>query len=156
MIPSSRRSAEGFVDRSANPMQEVERLLSRSLRRAGKPVLFLIDDLDRCDAEYVVEFLEAVQTLLRDAWHSLPTQDEAGPYALIAADGQWIGTSYEKHYARFSATSLPGRPNDGVGAPRRLPALRQHTQPSEATNDALKQLRTFSNHRGQVGFWKSL
>jgi hypothetical protein len=93
--------------------------------------VFLIDDLDRCDADYVVEFLEVVQTLVRDAPQFLPDSDGrlkvaqrirrvmlrlpgygnlAGPYVFIAADGQWIRSSYEQHYDTFRQTALQGRP----------------------------------------------
>jgi hypothetical protein len=94
-------------------MKEVVRLFARGLRRANRPVIFLVDDLDRCDGTYVVEFLEAMQTLVRDAPRELRGSRRsavAGPYAFIAADGQWIRTSYETHYASFTATAPAGRP----------------------------------------------
>ena len=65
-IPSSRRAAQGMWETSENPTREVARYFLRALRRAPKPVVFLIDDLDRCAGLYVVEFLEVVQTLVRD------------------------------------------------------------------------------------------
>jgi KAP family P-loop domain len=124
LLPGSRRSAQGFVETTDNPMQEVSRLFARTLRRAKRPVVFLIDDLDRCDEGYVVEFLEVVQTLVRDAPRQLaPPRDHsstsharrkraelAGPYAFIAADGRWIRLSYEKYYDNFKLTASPGRP----------------------------------------------
>jgi len=124
LLPWSRKSAQGIVETNDNPMHEVGRLFARTLRRAKRPVVFLIDDLDRCDGDYVVEFLEVVQTLVRDAPRFLPesagrqkaarwsgAQSEvAGPYAFVAADGRWIRSSYEKHYETFRHTSAPGRP----------------------------------------------
>jgi hypothetical protein len=124
LLPGSRKSAKGFVETNDNPMQEVGRLFARTLRRAKRPVVFLIDDLDRCDEAYVVEFLEVVQTLVRDAPQQLapPSHrpgtsraqrkraDLAGPYAFIAADGRWIRLSYEKYYDNFKLTAAPGRP----------------------------------------------
>lgn len=125
LLPGSRRSAQGFVETNDNPMHEVGRLFARTLRRARRPVLFLIDDLDRCDEAYVVEFLEVVQTLVRDAPRQLASardhgrtwprtrrkrEEPAGPYAFIAADGRWIRLSYEKYYNNFMLTAAPGRP----------------------------------------------
>jgi hypothetical protein len=114
LLPESRRSAKEFVASGANPMWEVRRLFARTLARAGKPVVFLIDDLDRCDEAYVVEFLEVVQTLVRDAPDSmLEGRREGragGPYAFIAADGQWIRSSYESHYGGLRISDVPGRP----------------------------------------------
>lgn len=138
--PGARRSAESLIEKSENPSEEIMRLFARTLLRAPKPVVFLIDDLDRCDAEYVVEFLEVVQTLVRGAAalvdedrkprrrprvpgaatattnethagaHAHTDKRISGPYGFIAADGRWIRASYEAHYERFGTTESPGRP----------------------------------------------
>jgi hypothetical protein len=111
LLPGSRKSAQGFVETSNNPMAEVGRLFARALGRAKRPVVFLIDDLDRCDENYVVEFLEVMQTIVRDAPRFQPKRaPSSGPYAFIAADGRWIRSSYEKRYDAFQETAVPGRP----------------------------------------------
>jgi hypothetical protein len=126
LVPGSRRSAKVFVESNDNPMFEVSCLFGRVLRRAKRPVVFLIDNLDRCDEPYVVEFLEVLQTLVRDAPDGpserprpVPHEHErererrreaAGPYVFVAADGRWIRRSYECHYEKFTETSAPGRP----------------------------------------------
>jgi KAP family P-loop domain len=114
LLPATKRSAELLVQTRDDPMDEVMRLFARSLRRAKRPTVFLIDDLDRCDGSYVVEFLEAMQTLVRDAPARLRGRrrghEVAGPYAFIAADGQWIRTAYEAHYDTFGASASAGRP----------------------------------------------
>jgi hypothetical protein len=55
-----------------------------------------------------------MQTLVRDAPALLHgrrrRQTVAGPYAFIAADGQWIRLAYETHYDAFGASSPAGRP----------------------------------------------
>ena len=64
-----------------------------------------------------MEFMEVMQTLVRDAPAFLegpgppppPKRQHAGPYAFVAADGHWIRSSYEHHYATFGATGVPGR-----------------------------------------------
>ena len=73
-------------------------LLVRSIRR---PIIVLIDDLDRCSGDYVVALVENIQTMLRG---------EPIVY-LVAADRQWIRTSFEKKYADFHAQAPDaGRP----------------------------------------------
>ncbi len=67
----------------------------------GKPVIVFIDDLDRCDADYVTTLLESIQTMLRSAPITY----------LIAADRKWICASFSKRYADFEATDPDaGRP----------------------------------------------
>lgn len=74
-------------------------------RAAGQATVFLIDDLDRCEAEHVVEFLEAIQNLIRDAGAT------HGPYFVVAADGRWLRRSYEAWFDRFNESIRePGRP----------------------------------------------
>lgn len=114
LIPESYRSAEAFVHASANPMSEVRLLFARALRRSSHPVVFFVDDLDRCEPQYVINFLEVMQNLIRDAPAELHRNRKRssmrGPYAFIAADGQWIRSSYENHYSSVRATRVPGRP----------------------------------------------
>ncbi|WP_307480328.1 P-loop NTPase fold protein [Pseudarthrobacter sulfonivorans] len=76
--------------------------------------MFLIDDLDRCEPEYIVDFLGVIQTLVRDARQTVPgpasKAPPPGPYAFVAADGYWIRTSYEAHYNSARPAEVPGRP----------------------------------------------
>ena len=37
------------------------------IARARRPVIFFIDDLDRCNQDYVVDLLDSVQTIVQDA-----------------------------------------------------------------------------------------
>lgn len=117
LIPGSKKTAEQLIENSENPTRQVGQLFARTLSRSPRPVVFLIDDLDRCDAEYVVDFLEVVQTLVRTAPTFLDRRRPSrrrkpivGPFGFIAADGRWIRASYEKRFAGFETTTAPGRP----------------------------------------------
>jgi KAP family P-loop domain len=113
LLWDSARGARLFEQSNTNPMQEVADHFAWLLRRVGRPVVFLIDDLDRCAERYVVELLDAVQTLLRDALKHVPDKDTDAfeTYFVVAADGAWIRTSYEVAYQTFaSSVAEPGRP----------------------------------------------
>jgi hypothetical protein len=113
LLWDSARGARLFEQSNTNPMQEVADHFAWLLRRVGRPVVFLIDDLDRCAERYVVELLDAVQTLLRDALKRVPDRDAYAfeTYFVVAADGAWIRTSYEVAYQTFaSSVAEPGRP----------------------------------------------
>ena len=124
LVPDSGRAARSFVQTSTNPMREVQELFARTLARTEKPVVFLIDDLDRCDVEYVVEFLQVVQTLVREAPRETPlpaprprwwrrtrrTTVRPNVFGVVAADGEWIRTCFETHFSTFSGIADPGRP----------------------------------------------
>lgn len=120
LLPGSPRQAHKYVETHADPMQKVADHFEKLLELVRDPVVFFIDDLDRCAEENVVEFLEAVQTLLREepARHRQPrrgrsrrTVPRVAPYFVVAADGRWIRASYERAYAAFADdVSYPGRP----------------------------------------------
>jgi len=104
LLWDSARGARLFEQSNTNPMLEVTRHFGWLLRKSSKPVVFLVDDLDRCSDAYVVELLDSVQTLVRDS----------GPpsaHFVVSADGAWIRTSYELHYATFAdVIAEPGQP----------------------------------------------
>jgi hypothetical protein len=108
LVPASRDAANTLVAKSANPMDDVRRMFARTLKRASKPVVFVIDDLDRCDSRYVVEFLQALQTLVRDPIRT--SRMPSGPHGIVAADGGWIRSSYEHEYSALPVHAIPGRP----------------------------------------------
>jgi KAP family P-loop domain len=118
LLVGSAKGASIFVRANENPMQGILKLFGLTLDRIDQPVVFFIDDLDRCSEDYVVEFLESVQTLVRDSSgqgraHSAAergTSTKGGPYFVIAADGAWIRTSYEKAYTTFLGIRGPARP----------------------------------------------
>ncbi|RLK61295.1 P-loop NTPase fold protein [Actinokineospora cianjurensis] len=101
LLWDSARGARLFEQSNTNPMLEVNRHFSWLAKRAKRPIVFLVDDLDRCKESTVVELLDTVQTLVRDT----------GAHFVVAADGAWIRASYEQAYEKFStAVAEPGRP----------------------------------------------
>lgn len=113
-------SARAFVDQHANPMESVARHFRWLISLARKPVLFVIDDLDRCDDAYVVALLDAVQTLMRDAppasrrrLRGVDPKRASGSsmVVIVAADGRWLRRSYEHAHEPFiDALARPGQP----------------------------------------------
>jgi hypothetical protein len=105
LLWDSARGARLFEQSTANPMDDVAAHFGWLLDRSAEPVLFFVDDLDRCPAPYVVELLDAIQTLVRDA----PGGSSA--YFVVAADGAWLRTSYEQAYQPFEGcVASPGYP----------------------------------------------
>jgi len=106
MLWDSAKGAKIYEQAESDPMAHVSAHFAWLVRRAGKPILFFIDDLDRCPGGYVVELLEAVQTLVRD-----DVREGDATYFVVAADGSWIRASYEQRYEDFAGSvGEPGRP----------------------------------------------
>lgn len=98
---SSARGAETFMRNSRDPMRTLTRRFNRLVRATRRPVAVFVDDLDRCQASYVVDLLQGIQTLLMEAPVSF----------VVAADRRWLYDSYAHVYSDFtSAAREPGRP----------------------------------------------
>jgi peptidoglycan hydrolase-like protein with peptidoglycan-binding domain len=97
----SERGAQTFIRQTRDPMNTLKRRFNRLVDDIGRPIVILIDDLDRCRADYVVDLLEGVQTIFRDA-----------PVAfVVAADRHWLYDAYAQIYGDYVKMGVdPGRP----------------------------------------------
>ena len=94
-------AAKAYEGLQTDPYTPMMTLFCRLVRAIDRPIIVFVDDLDRCERDYVCELLENIQTMLRSAPITY----------LIAADRKWITTSFEKRYADFSQLSTDaGRP----------------------------------------------
>ncbi|WP_182902739.1 P-loop NTPase fold protein [Microbispora sp. H10830] len=112
----SARRARTFEQSHTDPMNDVAEHIAWLVRHAGRPIVVFVEDLDRCNADYVVNFLDSVQTLVRDVpehWRRpvRRTPDFHAPSFVVAMDGAWLRCAYENAYETFtSAVAEPGRP----------------------------------------------
>jgi len=97
-------SAQAVISTKDLALAERKKVISHFenlIKNNTKNVAIFIDDLDRCKAEYVVELLEGIQTLLK----GIPV------VVVVAADRRWLHESYREVYSGFSSTvKEPGRP----------------------------------------------
>ena len=106
--PGSLSSAMRYLENQQNPMQAIADRFNAVVDLVHKPVVIFVDDLDCCSSSYVVAFLEAVQTLVRETPR---TPGSMAPHFVVAADGRWIRASYENEYDDFTGVvTYPGRP----------------------------------------------
>ncbi len=101
LVFGSADNAKFYSDLSADPARRITRLFSSVIKTTGKPVAIFIDDLDRCDSDYLVDLLEGVQTLFRGKRVAY----------VVAADRAWIKAAFEKRYDTFKGdVGEPGQP----------------------------------------------
>lgn len=100
LLSGSARSAQAFVELTADPLESISRHFRTLVTRIDRPIAVFIDDLDRCQKTYVVRLLEGIQTLFNDS----------RVIYVLAADRRWIHTCFEKTYEDFAETvNEPGR-----------------------------------------------
>jgi hypothetical protein len=96
----SARAAQNFMQTTADPMGRVTTHFQHLVSCIDHPIIIFIDDLDRCQSEYVISLLEGIQTLFKDP----------RVIYVIAGDRRWLYACYEKVYEHFSTTvNEPGR-----------------------------------------------
>jgi hypothetical protein len=101
LLFGSAKAAQSYLEFSQDPMGPIAQLFQKLINAVEHPVAIFIDDLDRCDSDYVVELLEGIQTLFR----------RADVTYVVAADRDWIRASYEKRYGDFTnLITQPARP----------------------------------------------
>jgi hypothetical protein len=97
----SAASAKFYEDLSQDPLERVTKLFKDIVDWTNMPVCVFIDDLDRCQADYVVDLLGGIQTSFR----------HKNVAYVVAADRSWIKASFETRYDSFSkAVGNVGQP----------------------------------------------
>jgi hypothetical protein len=101
LLVGSPRAAGTVLAHGNDPLGALSVRFANLVRRLHYPVAIFIDDLDRCQAKYVVELLEGIQTLFR----GVPVT------YVVAADREWVCQSFADEYKTFcTAVGTPGRP----------------------------------------------
>ncbi len=95
-----------FERQHSNPMEDVTHHVNWLRRQSSGPIVLVLDDVDRCPASFVVELLEAVQTLFRSK-----KGDLRNPLiVVVCADDRWLQAAFESTYSEFvSHVAEPSR-----------------------------------------------
>lgn len=86
LLVGSPRVATALLRSGGDPYRPIRRRYAKLVDRIARNVLVFIDDLDRCQAAYVVELLEGIQTIF----------DDAPVTHLVAADREWVSESFQE------------------------------------------------------------
>ena len=101
LLFGSATAAQSYMDARSDPFGPIITLFEHLVKEIERPLAVFIDDLDRCDSEYVIALLEGIQTLLRTRRVTY----------VVAGDRKWICTCFENKYQEFAKTiGEPGRP----------------------------------------------
>lgn len=79
-----------------------------------RPIVLVMDELDRCSVPTVVAYLETVHTLLRErspgpSFMRNGWRDPAPLVVLVLADGRWVRTAFTTEYDAFEELGSPVR-----------------------------------------------
>jgi hypothetical protein len=84
LLPGTPDAAKNYSLGSGDPLNRFRKHFARVTRRCKRPILVVVDDLDRCEPKFVVELVRGMQTILKS---------ERVIYLLLG-DRDWITQSF--------------------------------------------------------------
>jgi hypothetical protein len=96
IIPGTNTLAERLSLGSGDPFGRFRKHFYKTMERVGRPVLVIVDDLDRCKPDFIVDLVRGVQTLLRSP----------RVVFLILGDRDWIERAFEAHHKAMNKVSV--------------------------------------------------
>ena len=88
---AERRSLGG-----SDPFERFRRHFARTMAAVRRPVMVIVDDLDRCRPDFVVDLVRGIQTLLKSP----------RVVFVILGDRDWIERAFEAHHAAMSKVNV--------------------------------------------------
>ena len=92
IVPGTDTLAERLNLGSGDPFGRFRRHFAYTMRRLRRPVLVVVDDLDRCQPAFVVDLIRGIQTLLRSP----------RVVFVILGDREWIERAFESQHESMS------------------------------------------------------
>jgi hypothetical protein len=96
IIPGSDTIGERLSLGSGDPFERFRRHFYQTMERVRRPVIVIVDDLDRCRPAVVVDLIRGIQTLLRSS----------RVVFAILGDRDWIERAFEAHHSSMSAVTI--------------------------------------------------
>src|SRR5262249_16309837 len=95
-IPGTNTLAYRLSLGSGDPFERFRRHFYRTIARVRRPVLVIVDDLDRCKPDFIVDLIRGMQTLLRSP----------RVVFVILGDRDWIERAFENHHKAMNKVSV--------------------------------------------------
>jgi hypothetical protein len=96
IVPGTNTLAERLSLGSGDPFERFRRHFHQTMERVRRPVMVIIDDLDRCKPSFVVDLIRGIQTLLRSP----------RVVFVILGDRDWIERAFETYHKEMSQISV--------------------------------------------------
>ncbi|WP_282068241.1 KAP family P-loop NTPase fold protein [Olleya namhaensis] len=98
---NSSKEAKSFVLRASDPMNKIKEHFNKLVdsinsKKHKRQLAIFIDDIDRCDQEFIVQLLEGIQTLFKDK----------RVLYIVSGDKRWISTSFGNMYKDFAKDEI--------------------------------------------------
>ncbi|HEX9965935.1 MAG TPA: P-loop NTPase fold protein [Allosphingosinicella sp.] len=96
VVPGTNNPAERLSLGTGDPFERFRRHFHRTMADLRRPVMVVIDDLDRCTPDFVVGLVRGIQTLLRSP----------RVVFVILGDRDWIERAFEAHHKAMATVDV--------------------------------------------------
>ena len=104
IVPGTDTLAERLNLGKGDPFDRFRRHFDRTMRALKRPVMVVIDDLDRCQPAFVVDLVRGIQTILKSSRVTF----------VILGDRDWIEHAFETHHKEMTGVDVG--PEQSFGA----------------------------------------
>lgn len=104
IVPGTNSLAERLSLGTGDPFERFRRHFYRTMADVRRPVMVVVDDLDRCRPDFVVDLIRGMQTLLRSP----------RVVFVILGDRDWIERAFEAHHKAMEKVDVG--PEQSLGA----------------------------------------
>ena len=94
--PGTDTLAERLSLGNGDPFERFRRHFYKTMERVKRPVLVIVDDLDRCSPDFIVDLVRGMQTLLRSP----------RVVFVVLGDRDWIERAFEVHHKDMNKVSV--------------------------------------------------
>ncbi|MDB2439454.1 KAP family NTPase [Hellea sp.] len=98
LVPGTPGSAKNYSLGSSDPLQRFRVHFAKQMQRVGRPVLVIIDDIDRCEPKFVVETIRGLQTIFPSPKVTY----------LLLGDRNWICQAFEHVHGDMADMDVGG------------------------------------------------
>ncbi len=96
LLPGTPSSARNYSLGSGDPLDRFRIHFDRMMRQLGRPIVVIVDDIDRCNPQFVVELLRGMQIILKSP----------RVVYLLLGDRNWIEQSFSEVHKAMKDLSV--------------------------------------------------
>jgi hypothetical protein len=103
LVPGTPDAARNYSLGAGDPLERFRRHFARTMRHLKRPVLVVVDDIDRCEPQFVVELVRGIQTILRSP----------RVVFLLLGDRNWIEQAFAEVHKAMKPIDVGGEHSFG-------------------------------------------
>jgi len=101
IIPGTPNSARNYAMGAGDPLERFRKHFSRLMLKINRPVIVIVDDIDRCSPEFIVELSRGIQTILKSP----------RVFFVLLGDRDWIEQAFTSVHKKMEGIDVGNTPS---------------------------------------------